>query len=119
YFSIHLSSASFLSLFFLPLPLPPISILFPYTTLFRSMFPIWIIIYDKHIIVNCFRLLLQIIVYLVVQCNLIIQGSENRNNSFLLDRKSTRLNSSHVSISYAVFCLKKKKIFTHYIILLS
>src|SRR5699024_11327701 len=28
---------------------------------------------------------------------------------FLLDRKSTRLNSSHVSISYAVFCLKKKK----------
>src|SRR5207249_9767104 len=30
--------------------------------------------------------------------------------STLLDRKSTRLNSSHVSISYAVFCLKKKKI---------
>src|SRR5437868_12104307 len=29
------------------------------------------------------------------------------------DRKSTRLNSSHVSISYAVFCLKKKKIKTH------
>src|SRR5699024_12356050 len=29
--------------------------------------------------------------------------------SFLIDRKSTRLNSSHVSISYAVFCLKKKK----------
>src|SRR5699024_12676865 len=28
---------------------------------------------------------------------------------FILDRKSTRLNSSHVSISYAVFCLKKKK----------
>src|SRR5699024_11983988 len=30
--------------------------------------------------------------------------------AFLIDRKSTRLNSSHVSISYAVFCLKKKKI---------
>src|SRR5437868_9626992 len=30
--------------------------------------------------------------------------------TFFLDRKSTRLNSSHVSISYAVFCLKKKKI---------
>src|SRR3989442_10266729 len=29
------------------------------------------------------------------------------------DRKSTRLNSSHVRISYAVFCLKKKKIYTH------
>src|SRR5437660_7450076 len=32
---------------------------------------------------------------------------------FDLDRKSTRLNSSHVAISYAVFCLKKKKISTH------
>src|SRR5439155_25449262 len=31
---------------------------------------------------------------------------------FRLDRKSTRLNSSHVAISYAVFCLKKKKILT-------
>src|SRR5207253_8613606 len=30
--------------------------------------------------------------------------------SYLLDRKSTRLNSSHVAISYAVFCLKKKKV---------
>src|SRR5690625_6371751 len=30
-----------------------------------------------------------------------------------IDRKSTRLNSSHVAISYAVFCLKKKKIITH------
>src|SRR5207249_6882582 len=34
-------------------------------------------------------------------------GRDGKN--FLLDRKSTRLNSSHVSISYAVFCLKKKK----------
>src|SRR5437660_8319379 len=32
----------------------------------------------------------------------------------LLDRKSTRLNSSHVAISYAVFCLKKKKHYVHY-----
>src|SRR5689334_23980024 len=32
------------------------------------------------------------------------------------DRKSTRLNSSHSSISYAVFCLKKKKIYTYHII---
>src|SRR5690606_39569670 len=31
------------------------------------------------------------------------------NNTFTIDRKSTRLNSSHVKISYAVFCLKKKK----------
>src|SRR5699024_11859311 len=36
-------------------------------------------------------------------------GSGNKSISNSIDRKSTRLNSSHVSISYAVFCLKKKK----------
>src|SRR5699024_11486971 len=36
--------------------------------------------------------------------------NQYRNSSILLDRKSTRLNSSHVSISYAVFCLKKKNV---------
>src|SRR5690606_41533629 len=35
-----------------------------------------------------------------------------RENEVFVDRKSTRLNSSHVKISYAVFCLKKKKILT-------
>src|SRR5690606_36398769 len=34
---------------------------------------------------------------------------KSAKNQFLIDRKSTRLNSSHVKISYAVFCLKKKK----------
>src|SRR5699024_11536664 len=37
-------------------------------------------------------------------------GSTAPNGSSIKDRKSTRLNSSHVSISYAVFCLKKKKL---------
>src|SRR5439155_14206234 len=37
------------------------------------------------------------------------QGSDREIAVVLLDRKSTRLNSSHVAISYAVFCLKKKK----------
>src|SRR5699024_12255599 len=37
-----------------------------------------------------------------------VQQIRNNYNEFLGDRKSTRLNSSHVSISYAVFCLKKK-----------
>src|SRR5690625_7085939 len=37
----------------------------------------------------------------------------NTVNNFSQDRKSTRLNSSHVAISYAVFCLKKKKKDTH------
>src|SRR5699024_12575045 len=71
---------------------PPISTLFPYTTLFRSLereenpkikTGIAFLIY-----VNGFK-----------PANLI---------RFAGDRKSTRLNSSHVSISYAVFCLKKK-----------
>src|SRR5207249_12334922 len=82
--------------FFLMIPRPPRSTLFPYTTLFRSKFDIRIR-FDpfsrrvdergNDIVVGCVRNLLP---------------SE-------LDRKSTRLNSSHVSISYAVFCLKKKK----------
>src|SRR5207249_10160959 len=38
------------------------------------------------------------------------RGSSGRDYEWCEDRKSTRLNSSHVSISYAVFCLKKKKI---------
>src|SRR5690348_18087038 len=38
------------------------------------------------------------------------QGAGRNRNQDFLDRKSTRLNSSHPSISYAVFCLKKKKI---------
>src|SRR6266700_3886984 len=62
---------------------PPRSTLFPYTTLFRS--------YDV-----CSRWLAQ-------HCKLIM-GAANDGG----DRKSTRLNSSHVKISYAVFCLKKK-----------
>src|SRR5690606_41111908 len=41
---------------------------------------------------------------------IIIEGSDCQHSCLvLLDRKSTRLNSSHVKISYAVFCLKKKK----------
>src|SRR5438067_9149869 len=43
------------------------------------------------------------------------RGREGRLHELLKDRKSTRLNSSHVSISYAVFCLKKKKIAGEYV----
>src|SRR6185295_15407763 len=73
----------FFCFFFLMIRRPPRSTLFPYTTLFRSA------------------------------------GQEKRANGFRQrvdfldrkgrDRKSTRLNSSHANISYAVFCLKKKK----------
>src|SRR5690554_7148959 len=96
---------------------PPRSTLFPYTTLFRSS--------------ACARTEAQLD---RVQLRLVREGSTlvlealpeaqgfslrswfGRNPAKLdvtvrLDRKSTRLNSSHVRISYAVFCLKKKKLY--------
>src|SRR5262245_63822259 len=84
---------TFFFFFFLMLPRPPRSTLFPYTTLFRSS----------------------------RQCRyrpgVSPEGSASRRESDRRsraerrpgDRKSTRLNSSHLGISYAVFCLKKKK----------
>src|SRR3989304_6628908 len=69
--------------FFLMIRRPPRSTLFPYTTLFRSPLV------------------------------LVLAGGARRINAHpadgVLDRKSTRLNSSHGYISYAVFCLQKKK----------
>src|SRR5689334_23449804 len=67
---------------------PPRSTLFPYTTLFRSR--------DAERQHDRNRMAAQ-------------QFAQWRVLRFGLDRKSTRLNSSHSSISYAVFCLKKKK----------
>src|SRR5438067_2512977 len=83
----------FPSVFFLMIRRPPRSTLFPYTTLFRSFLG------------ELAR----------------ARDAERRNVGRLAvlpvlagDRKSTRLNSSHVSISYAVFCLKKKKTRRHF-----
>src|SRR5690348_18130434 len=70
---------------------PPRSTLFPYTTLFRS---------QPTLVQSTFQSsLLQRLLHL----------TRTRRHDRDLDRKSTRLNSSHPSISYAVFCLKKKK----------
>src|SRR5438270_10110288 len=66
---------------------PPRSTLFPYTTLFRSR-------------VSCFA---------ACRCYSGCCCSAPGGSSLSRDRKSTRLNSSHSQISYAVFCLKKKK----------
>src|SRR5688572_33093963 len=74
-------------LFFLMIRRPPRSTLFPYTTLFRSVF-------SKVDIERPF---------LTHNAELLAMLAPQ------LDRKSTRLNSSHSQISYAVFCLKKKK----------
>src|SRR2546430_4168825 len=78
---------------------PPRSTLFPYTTLFRSRV---IAISGLRLPIHCVRSRNALHEY---------SGRVERNQSDLgaRDRKSTRLNSSHSQISYAVFCLKKKK----------
>src|SRR5438874_11172263 len=86
---------------------PPRSTLFPYTTLFRSgegteksleKAFYW---YQKAA-ENCDEFAM----HRLAECYYNGKGTEK--NSEKADRKSTRLNSSHVEISYAVFCLKKK-----------
>src|SRR5690242_21875322 len=83
FLSFTTSFASTFLFFFLMIRRPPRSTLFPYTTLFRSIIP-WFCAQKGSI------------------------GGAKRSSRHR-DRKSTRLNSSHMSISYAVFCLKKKK----------
>src|SRR5690242_21619968 len=84
---------------------PPRSTLFPYTTLFRS--PDFQVYRGptEHPLAIAFGALCS--TFGQGGARLVVLGSIA---SFVaLDRKSTRLNSSHMSISYAVFCLKKKK----------
>src|SRR5438477_2066460 len=99
------SSSTLYFFFFLMIRRPPRSTLFPYTTLFRSSVKdafgavvedsvvifvavaMWLRVFDDHVVIG----------ELLAFCHI------------KTDRKSTRLNSSHMSISYAVFCLKKKK----------
>src|SRR2546430_8785986 len=87
----------FFFFFFLMIRRPPRSTLFPYTTLFRSDF-------SRHVAVSN-RDELGTLAANVNRMN----DELGRLYQQLEDRKSTRLNSSHSQISYAVFCLKKKK----------
>src|SRR2546426_8531196 len=89
------------SFFFLMIRRPPRSTLFPYTTLFRS----WGDAQQRrrtHSVYAAARL--RDLVSVRWESDAVIHQHEQ------LDRKSTRLNSSHLVISYAVFCLKKKNI---------
>src|SRR5260221_3508834 len=84
---------------------PPRSTLFPYTTLFRSLddAAFWgDIAFQDHQAARRFEGRIEL------AYNFLLLGFLSRR--CFLDRKSTRLNSSHTVISYAVFCLKKKKI---------
>src|SRR2546428_5070852 len=78
--------------FFLMIRRPPRSTLFPYTTLFRSSRPR----VAPRLLPGGRR-------------HAVRRGRDRRADPAEPDRKSTRLNSSHDQISYAVFCLKKKK----------
>src|SRR5439155_21472846 len=106
YYDLLLLSSTLFSFFFLMIRRPPTSTLFPYTTLFRSGVDDGLLNFDGRAapFFDC-------------------RGEDPRDRAaiflahqhcllarvFAADRKSTRLNSSHVAISYAVFCLKKKK----------
>src|SRR5438445_3304731 len=94
------SSHTFLSsiyFFFLMIRRPPRSTLFPYTTLFRS--------HDGDDPADAALRGID----LALGPAGAPPGGASRDAAWRRDRKSTRLNSSHANISYAVFCLKKKK----------
>src|SRR3712207_7655201 len=96
--------------FFLMIRRPPRSTLFPYTTLFRSdhpHVPDWT---QDHFygMKSFFARTFENGGFLGERDRGVVKYTPNKGK----DRKSTRLNSSHANISYAVFCLKKKK-YTH------
>src|SRR2546421_4339178 len=85
---------------------PPRSTLFPYTTLFRSLPDVALAI-------------IRPVLHRAEVLNHVMPGAgeargapHQHSADIKVDRKSTRLNSSHDQISYAVFCLKKKKTFS-------
>src|SRR2546430_3910200 len=91
---------------------PPRSTLFPYTTLFRSAagYYAYVVVDEYHVPGRRFHGERH------QPCEILVHGVDSDDGMFtvlgfderILDRKSTRLNSSHSQISYAVFCLKKK-----------
>src|SRR5436853_4236897 len=83
---------------------PPRSTLFPYTTLFRSPGDCAV-----EIDVDAVRAVLGAGDFVALDAVAKADGADDPGADVGQDRKSTRLNSSHLGISYAVFCLKKKK----------
>src|SRR3712207_7377188 len=91
--------------FFLMIRRPPRSTLFPYTTLFRSLLDVEV---DAGERVRLDLVGVEDLAH-AVQLHKGFACSAHLFSFRKPDRKSTRLNSSHANISYAVFCLKKKK----------
>src|SRR3712207_7385940 len=101
------------TIFFLMIRRPPRSTLFPYTTLFRSRKVRKLIQRQQHLDYRALhaqvsqtfdQLRREVLLADQTQVRVVRIGIGEDE-----DRKSTRLNSSHANISYAVFCLKKKK----------
>src|SRR5688572_31713842 len=91
---------------------PPRSTLFPYTTLFRSPVHIGLAVelFERRIgVFPPNHPVLGAVAHSVLRAVVLHGVYSAALTSVGLDRKSTRLNSSHSQISYAVFCLKKKK----------
>src|SRR3712207_7482527 len=92
--------------FFLIIRRPPRSTLFPYTTLFRSV-AVDVARRDEHAAAKI-RVIREEAPDAAAE-RLAVAAKHPHVRATARDRKSTRLNSSHANISYAVFCLKKKK----------
>src|SRR3712207_7162329 len=97
------------SFFFLMIRRPPRSTLFPYTTLFRSVLLDGIGCVHRDLVVGGVAVLDRQVVVPQVDVEVWVDQAVLDELPDDPDRKSTRLNSSHANISYAVFCLKKKK----------
>src|SRR5690554_7416882 len=98
------------------LPPPPRSTLFPYTTLFRSFTPVPVASLGEAVSqvlagkADAFLAPVPVVSDYLESAMVNGIGLAVLLDNRPVDRKSTRLNSSHVRISYAVFCLKKKNI---------
>src|SRR2546430_10465743 len=93
---------------------PPRSTLFPYTTLFRSgspwLWPDWVRVMQAIVLGMTGSGKTTLLRNIITQDLFRVVGPpEDQHRIPMIDRKSTRLNSSHSQISYAVFCLKKKE----------
>src|SRR3712207_7717263 len=96
---------------------PPRSTLFPYTTLFRSglgcnwlvCLGVWMSLAATSVSGKVLAVFLPIMAFVAMGFDHVVANMFFLPAAIWADRKSTRLNSSHANISYAVFCLKKKK----------
>src|SRR2546426_12358874 len=99
-YSLATPHTSLFYFFFLMIRRPPRSTLFPYTTLFRSKTD------REAVAAELKRFLGEVLKHARLDLSFAVRMEPEAAPA---DRKSTRLNSSHLVISYAVFCLKKKK----------